>query len=122
MDQPLTQDEDHRIWCPNLKGEFATASANEDIRSKETKVIWHKVLWRAHIHPSTTANAWKLMRNCATTQEKLQRIGVQLVPRCEICKKGVENLNHLLWHCPFARGNCGNGFQVSSDSESASPV
>ncbi|KAF9598793.1 hypothetical protein IFM89_031461 [Coptis chinensis] len=105
MDKPLTQDEDQKIWCPNLKGEFTTTSAYEDIRSKKSKVSWHKVLWSARIHPSTAANAWKLMRNFTATNsgKNFREEGCSWYQDVEFVRRMLKNLNHLLWYCPFAR-------------------
>ncbi|KAF9593836.1 hypothetical protein IFM89_025621 [Coptis chinensis] len=94
---------DELIQTPDIRGKFSVASAFEQIREKETQVGWDTLVWNASIHPSTSATAWKSFNNCAATDTSIRKKGVHLASKCCCGCKEEEDLDHILWHCQFAK-------------------
>jgi hypothetical protein len=46
---------------------------------------------------------WTTARGKILTLDNLRNIGVLVVERCCICKRGGKSIDHLLLHCEVAR-------------------
>ncbi|KAF5187370.1 hypothetical protein FRX31_023043 [Thalictrum thalictroides] len=97
------EDEDYMVWRGDEKGKFSVASAYEVIRQKGQKVAWHNIIWKNHIHPTSAGSVWKLIQGCAATNDRLQKMGIQLASQCQVCHERAETLDHLLWDCRAAK-------------------
>ncbi|XP_026378413.1 uncharacterized protein LOC113272833 [Papaver somniferum] len=66
--------DDHRVWMPEMRGNFTVSSAKQLIRKKYNVLDVYGLLWRKVIHPKLAAQNWKLAREACATQDKI-RIG-----------------------------------------------
>ncbi|KAF9588189.1 hypothetical protein IFM89_008203 [Coptis chinensis] len=62
---------DRRIWTPAIDGEFTVAAAHEQVRKKNAKPGWASFLWKALVHPRTTAIGWKSLQEVMHTHDSL---------------------------------------------------
>ncbi|XP_026445436.1 uncharacterized protein LOC113346045 [Papaver somniferum] len=95
--------DDHRVWMPEMRGNFTVSSAKHLIRKKYNVLDVYGLLWRKVIHPNLAAQNWKLVREACATQDKIRiRSRVNLANKCYLCKSDEESLEHILWSCSFA--------------------
>ncbi|OVA06386.1 Ribonuclease H domain [Macleaya cordata] len=94
--------EDIRVWKPSLTGYYSVANGMKIHREKFSKIHWSKLIWRKCIHLSRSANIWKILSGCCTTDKRLQDRGINITSRCFLCLKNIEDDTHLFWICPFA--------------------
>ncbi|OVA17071.1 Ribonuclease H domain [Macleaya cordata] len=92
--------EDIRVWKPSLTGCYSVANGVH--REKFLKIQWSKWIWRKCIHPSRSANIWKILSGCCATDKRLQDRGINIASRCSLCLKNIEDDTHLFWICSFA--------------------
>ncbi|XP_026399696.1 uncharacterized protein LOC113295580 [Papaver somniferum] len=98
--------DDHRVWMPEMRGNFTVSSAKQLIRKKYNVLDVYGLLWSKVIHPNLAAQNWKLVREACATQDKIRiRCKVNLANKCYLCKSDEESLEHILWSCSFATGN-----------------
>ncbi|XP_026459124.1 uncharacterized protein LOC113359756 [Papaver somniferum] len=98
----VNNDEDKRVWCGSISGEFSVASAVECIRKKYPKQKWTNQVWKSSIHPNISSNIWKLVRGACPTGEKMRKRKFCLASRCVFCKNAKETLEHILWNYDFS--------------------
>ncbi|KAF9603189.1 hypothetical protein IFM89_034522 [Coptis chinensis] len=104
LPSPNSEVEDARIWNPDPRGKFTIKSAFNEIRKKtRNKIGWSRLVLNKAVHPRVANNGWKLVQNCAATQEMVRTKGIHLASRCVVCQNVTEDLNHLLWSCPFTK-------------------
>ena len=72
------------------------------MRQSSPLIPWGKFLWSKFILPRMSLHAWKVLRGKEISDDLLQRRGVALASRCELCGACTESLNHIFLHCSFA--------------------
>ncbi|KAM7465607.1 hypothetical protein LguiB_013169 [Lonicera macranthoides] len=99
----LTQrpQEDQLIWPKSHKGKLTFKDAYLFYcHSKPSQ--WAAQIWKSFVPPRVSCLTWKLLQNKLPTQDNLQKRGMTMVSRCEICKSNLDNVEHVFITCPFA--------------------
>lgn len=63
---------------------------------------WKKTVWNLKLAPKVKMFTWKSLKGILPVGETLVARHINVDPRCKRCG-GSESINHLLFHCPFAR-------------------
>lgn len=63
---------------------------------------WKKTLWNLKLAPKVKMFTWKSLKGILPVGERLLARHINVDPRCKRCGSS-ESVNHLLFHCPFAR-------------------
>jgi len=61
-----------------------------------------KDIWGLKVPPKIKNLIWRMCRGCLPTRVRLQDKGVSCPTRCASCSSEHEDLNHILFECPFA--------------------
>lgn len=62
---------------------------------------WNDI-WRLKVPPKVKNLLWRMCRGCLPTRVRLQDKGVSCSTNCASCDSDYEDLNHLLFECPFS--------------------
>ena len=62
---------------------------------------WNDI-WRLKVPPKVKNLLWRMYRGCLPTRLRLQDKGVSCPTNCSSCDSDYEDLNHLLFECPFS--------------------
>ncbi|XP_026419561.1 uncharacterized protein LOC113315506 [Papaver somniferum] len=74
----------------------------------------HKALWKSQILPRTRLFIWKIFENILPAGHKLARLNHNHDERCKSCNSGAsETIEHMLFHCSFAKNVWSNILVVS---------
>ncbi|XP_042964017.1 uncharacterized protein LOC122298309 [Carya illinoinensis] len=96
--------QDILIWMKDNNGNFSTKSAWDCIRVKAPLLPWAHWIWHTHVPKKISVMMWKAYHNCLSVDEKIKRIGIPIVSKCNCCARGhLEDLNHVLCTGDFAR-------------------
>ena len=98
---PLQTKSDSLIWPFSHKGDLTFKQAFLFL-SPSHFVPWTKFLWKSFIPPRVSSTCWKLLHNKHPSQINLQKRGMILASRCEVCKHNEDSLQHTFVNCPFA--------------------
>ncbi|XP_062014798.1 uncharacterized protein LOC133731445 [Rosa rugosa] len=93
--------EDKLIWTASSSGELTAKHAYIFLRQPSPSVAWGKSLWSKFILPRMSLLAWKVLRGRVISDDFLQRRGVALVSRCDLCGIDSESLDHIFLNCSF---------------------
>ena len=102
---------DSVIWYLNSKGCFTVKSYYVKIASVPSSPLhlisrmcfpWN-LIWKSLAPFRVSFFIWEVAHIGIFTYDNLQKMGKILVNRCLLCKAATESVNHLLFHCPFAR-------------------
>ncbi|KAF9624334.1 hypothetical protein IFM89_009617 [Coptis chinensis] len=103
LPQPDSSKEDSRVWMASTTGKFIVVAAHEAIRTKAPQPAWSEFIWSSKVLPRTQGIVWKLAHGVARTNNQLQKRKTHLASRCCLCRNQEETLDHVLFHCPFAK-------------------
>ncbi|KAK9931811.1 hypothetical protein M0R45_019074 [Rubus argutus] len=93
--------EDKLIWSPSSSGELTAKLAFQFLNHPSPILDWGKSLWSNFILPRMSMLAWKVMRGRVISDDFLQRRGVSLASRCDLCGSSSETLIHIFLLCSF---------------------
>ena len=65
-------------------------------------MAWGRELWRHYLQPSCSLLCWRAFHQRLPTDDQLQRKGMILVSRCQLCSNAYETINHVLVSYPYA--------------------
>ena len=99
-------------WLGTKTGEYtvktgyytAMAEVTEEILEGEAtaEFDWRKTVWNLKIAPKVKMFTWKSLKGILPTGEVLLGRHINVNPACKRCRNS-ESINHLIFHCPFAR-------------------
>ena len=99
-------------WLGTKTGEYtvktgyytAMAEVTEEILEGEatTEFDWRKTVWNLKIAPKVKMFTWKSLKGILPAGEVLLGRHINVNPACKRCGN-LESINHLIFHCPFAR-------------------
>lgn len=91
------------IWLPNAQGNFSTRSAWDCIRIRALKIPWMNWMWHPSLPGKMSIIMWKAMHGCLPVDDRIGRVGIYLVSKCDCCSSGgYEDQNHILALGTFA--------------------
>ncbi|XP_039032023.1 uncharacterized protein LOC120166937 [Hibiscus syriacus] len=70
------------------------------IRTKGTKVTWHKLIWFPLHIPKHSMIAWMTLLDRLPTKDRLKHMGLNIDDKCVFCKHSLETRDHVFLHCP----------------------
>lgn len=76
----------------------------EEIREDEAtqEFDWRKTVWNLKLAPKIKMFTWKSLKGIFPVGERLAARHINVEPTCKRCGS-LESINHLMFHCPFAR-------------------
>ncbi|XP_013668888.1 uncharacterized protein LOC106373226 [Brassica napus] len=99
-------------WLGTKRGDYSVKSgyhtAMSEVRDKiledeaTAEIDWKKTVWNLKLAPKVKMFIWKGLKGILPTGERLLERHINVDPRCKRCGCS-ESINHLLFHCPFAR-------------------
>lgn len=99
-------------WLGSKNGEYsvktgyhvAMAELTEEILAEEAtpEFDWRKTVWNLKLAPKVKMFTWKCLKGIIPVGERLLVRHINVDPRCKRCGSS-ESINHLLFHCSFAR-------------------
>lgn len=89
------------VWATSSFGNLCSADAYKSICLNFSKVVWGKHFWHTALQPCKSLATWKIIQKRVFTDDRLQRMKVQLCSRCYLCLSSVETSSHLFMHCPI---------------------
>jgi ribonuclease HI len=99
---------DRFVWKVERNGCYTVRSAYRlcveelvDVSHLHRPGNWRNI-WRLKIPPKVKHLIWRMCRGCLPTRVRLQDKGVVCPTNCASCSHAYEDLNHLLFECPFA--------------------
>ena len=91
------------IWTKHDSGNFNTKSAWDCIRVRGSSMGWHSWVWHKSLPLKISIAMWKAWNMALSVDDRLRRIGIPIVSRCDCCDKGsYEDQNHVLFEGVFA--------------------
>lgn len=83
---------------------IARAERQEEILEEEdtAEFDWKKTVWDLKLAPKVKVFTWKSLKGILPVGERLLQRHINVDPKCKRCGAS-ESINHLLFHCPFAR-------------------
>ncbi|GJS37025.1 RNA-directed DNA polymerase, eukaryota, reverse transcriptase zinc-binding domain protein [Tanacetum coccineum] len=82
---------------------FSVSIAYSDMNTQFPMVQWWKVIWFSQCIPKHSFIVWLAIQDRLTTMDKISKWGDYAVNRCSLCCQACEDINHLLFQCPFSR-------------------
>ncbi|XP_039028330.1 uncharacterized protein LOC120162227 [Hibiscus syriacus] len=67
----------------------------EEIRPRDAKVAWHKLLWYPLHVPKHSIISWMIILDRLPTKDIMQRFGLITNDLCMFCSEATETRNHL---------------------------
>ncbi|KAL0458285.1 UNVERIFIED_CONTAM: LOB domain-containing protein 29 [Sesamum latifolium] len=105
--------EDRIIWHFTKNGLFSVKSAYhlaqslDDLPSpsslRQTEQRWWSFLWQAKIPSKVKVFIWRICTDALPTAANLNRRIASTSFSCPFCNDDMEDIPHMLFHCPFAR-------------------
>jgi ribonuclease HI len=99
---------DRLIWKSERNGCYSVRSAYRlcveeliDVSHLRRPGNWQNI-WSLKVPPKVKNLSWRMCRGCLPTRVRLQDKGVSCPTNCESCGAAHEDLEHLLFECPFA--------------------
>ncbi|XP_074306038.1 uncharacterized protein LOC141641266 [Silene latifolia] len=74
----------------------------EQIRDKEGKVRWGKLVWRRAILPKHSVIMTLALHGKLATVDQLNKKGLIIINRCVLCKAALETHKHLFIKCSYS--------------------
>ncbi|XP_048629759.1 uncharacterized protein LOC125601745 [Brassica napus] len=99
-------------WLGTRTGEYSVKSGYYTAMAEVTDEIlegeptpefdWKKTVWNLAVAPKVKMFMWKCLRGILPVGERLLARHININPACKRCGNS-ESINHLIFHCPFAR-------------------
>ncbi|KAL0884927.1 hypothetical protein Bca101_008909 [Brassica carinata] len=114
-------------WLGTKDGNYTVKSGYHASMAEITETIleneatrdfdWRKTVWNLTLAPKVKIFTWKCLKGILPVGERLIARHIAVDSRCKRCGS-LESINHLLFHCPFARevwnhSPLGRSFEVS---------
>jgi ribonuclease HI len=97
---------DMLIWAASKDGKYSVRNGyNSLIHSQR----WDQIeiplnlCWDAACLPKAGFFLWLASQNRILTEDRLHKFGFQGPSRCVLCKHNIEDVDHLLYRCPFSQ-------------------
>nr|VDD37257.1 unnamed protein product [Brassica oleracea] len=103
------------VWGLSRNGSYTSKSGYalleiiEEINTSQVEIIppvekklW-STLWKTKTTPKLRHFLWRILSGALAVKERLRSRGIQLNITCSSCNNGVEDIGHVLFHCPFAQ-------------------
>ncbi|XP_035545033.1 uncharacterized protein LOC118348151 [Juglans regia] len=98
---------DQLIWLENSNGSFTTKTAWSFVWISNPKCQWSDWIWNSALPKKFSVLMWKALNSCLVVDNRIRRLGVSLVSKCECCREGaVEDINHELYSGNIAKAIC----------------
>ena len=92
--------EDKMIWNTDSSGQFKVSTLFVS-REKGNIPYWSQA-WIKGLIPKINIFYWIMLQNKILTQDNLQKMGINLVNRCILCKNGLEDNDHLFLNFSYS--------------------
>ena len=90
-------------WKPAQSKGFQVKSFYTHLSSLGLGLFPWKGIWKAKVSPRVAFFAWTAALGKILTADNLRRRGIPVVSWCCMCKADGESVDHLLFHCPYAK-------------------
>ena len=79
---------------------FSSSNMWDQLRTKRTKVDWHRVVWFPQGVPHYSFITWLAIKNRLSTGDRMRQWG--MIQSCELCGERDEIRDHLFFACPYS--------------------
>ena len=90
------------VW-KHSGSKYQAAVVWEDIRPKQEKKDWHRMIWTALAIPRHEIISWMAVLNRLPTLDRLSAWGLVQDGTCRLCQNGMEARDHLFFSCNFSK-------------------
>ncbi|XP_074283905.1 uncharacterized protein LOC141608449 [Silene latifolia] len=84
------------------KGKLCLSLVYDQIRDKEEKVRWGRMVWIRTVLPKHSVIMTLALQRKLATVDQLNKKGMVLVNRCVLCKAALETHKHLFFNCSYS--------------------
>ena len=105
---PQSDKSDTLIWAAANNGKYNVREGYKAIliaKKPKTVDIPLKLCWDPSYLPKAGFFLWLAIQNMIPSMDRLHKSGIQGPSRCILCLHNSENVDHLLYLCPYAQ-NC----------------
>lgn len=95
---------DKPIWKRDSKRVFTISSAWEILREKRNHHSADSKIWHKLVPLKMTLLTWRAIHNCIPTDERVSKMGFQMVAKCYCCNSHtMKNTEHLFCTGEFSK-------------------
>lgn len=95
--------EDKWVWKASMKDQFKFKDIWEEIREKNTEVIWSDVVWSKSIPPKMAHTLYKAIMRKLPTKDRLKKWKILDDSKCNFCCIEEETHDHIFFDCEFSK-------------------
>lgn len=100
---PATSQPDVLCWGPHhlisVSAKHCLPFFFELTQSNQWQGGW---IWKLKLQPRVKIFLWKAVNGWLPTKQFFATRGISLDPHCDLCPDSIEDMMHVLFHCPFA--------------------
>ncbi|GKV49366.1 hypothetical protein SLEP1_g56121 [Rubroshorea leprosula] len=100
---PKERDQDTVIWIPSASRTYTAGRTWHWIRSKQSKVPWHRLVWFSRQIPKHSFISWLAILDRLTTKARQKKWSPNIDDTCVLCNNGSETVEHLFFKCSYAK-------------------
>ncbi|GKV09536.1 hypothetical protein SLEP1_g21022 [Rubroshorea leprosula] len=100
---PKKRDKDTVIWIPSTSRTYTTGRTWHWIKSKQSKVPWHRLVWFSRQIPKHSFISWLAILDRLTTKARQKKWSPNIDDTCVLCNNGSETVEHLFFKCTYAK-------------------
>ncbi|GKV51281.1 hypothetical protein SLEP1_g57948 [Rubroshorea leprosula] len=100
---PKERDKDIVIWIPSASRTYTAGRTWHWIRSKQSSVPWHRLVWFSRQIPKHSFISWLAILDRLTTKARQKKWSPNIDDTCVLCNNGSETVEHLFFKCSYAK-------------------
>lgn len=94
---------DRYVWKSSTSSNFYIASYYDNIRRRNPKVPWYRLVWAGRIPEKCKFITWLLLHQRLKTRMFLTARGLNIDIVCPLCNSASESCQHIFFGCKFAK-------------------
>ena len=85
------------------ENKYSVTKVWNEIRQKENKVSWHRLLWSNFVIHRHAVIVWMALLNRLPTLDRMVAWGLNVSRTCRFCQQAMETRNHLFFGCSYSK-------------------
>lgn len=99
------KNEARNLFKDRLGAQYSIGKGYKFFEGNQLKVQWSKQVWNRWSYPKHNFLFWLAIQNRLATRERISRFKPNAETECLLCRKHVENVEHLFFKCEWSN-NC----------------